>query len=111
MNSSQFNAMSYLSQHPDTLPDAFCSRFSADLVGSLVSNKWLYLHPKGDRYTITQAGYTAMEEYEAAQRSEQRDNESLRVAKRANNIAIGAAIAAAVAILLQVVELIVGVIG
>ena len=51
-----------------------------------------------------------MEEYEAAQRSEQREVESLRVAKRANNIAIGAAIAAGVALFFQAAEWITGII-
>ena len=120
MNARQYEALAYLKANPKIPASDFSALFHPDLIDSILHSHWIKLvgsrmvngtnNYKDAHYIITQDGYTAMEEYEASQRSEQREDESLHVAKRANHIAIGAAIAAGAALLFQVAEWITSVI-
>lgn len=125
----QYKALTYITDYPGTTEAKRPDWISEDVLYSLFDLKliqrdestvqWVNANNffgldrdyKNAILVVTPAGHAAMEEYEAAQRSEQREDESLRTAKRANNIAIGAAIAAAAALVLQVAEMIVGIIG
>ncbi len=127
----QYKALVYISDHPGTTKASCSGKITEDVLDSLLDDdliqwdesavQWIDtnspINPIGLERDyqnailfVTPAGHAAMEEYEAAQRSEQREVESLRVAKRANNIAIGAAIAAGVALFFQAAEWITGII-
>ena len=127
----QYKALVYISDHPGTTKASCSGKITEDVLDSLLDDdliqwdesavQWIDtnspINPIGLERDyqnailfVTPAGHAAMEEYEAAQRSEQREVESLRVANRANNIAIGAAIAAGVALFFQAAEWITGII-
>lgn len=127
----QYKALVHISDHPGTTKASCSGKITEDVLDSLLDDdliqwdestvQWIDtnspINPIGLERDyqnailfVTPAGHAAMEEYEAAQRSEQREVESLRVAKRANNIAIGAAIAAGVALFFQAAEWITGII-
>lgn len=68
--------------------------------------KGKFVQPSGGDYLhypirITQTGIQAMEEYEAANRAEARDEKAIKTAKRANLLSVLALILSAAALLLQ----------
>ena len=99
----QYKALVYISDHPGTTKASCSGKITEDVLDSLLDDdliqwdesavQWIDtnspINPIGLERDyqnailfVTPAGHAAMEEYEAAQRSEQREDESLEAVKR-----------------------------
>ena len=100
LSSTQYKALTYINDYPSTTEAKRPDWISEDVLYSLFDLKliqrdestvqWVNANNffgfdrdyKNAILIITPAGHAAMEEYEAAQRSEQREDESLEAVKR-----------------------------
>lgn len=93
MNSKQYNLLKYASEHPDKTyteitmyagaSEASYNRHCLDELCQL-NYVHFWANPSNRPIEVTNIGFEALENYEAEQRAEAREEETIRIAKEAN---------------------------